>query len=206
MGHHALLDLGVRVGRTNPLGEYVHRTKSGSRWCDGGQCRHWLVVLLLMLVGDDHSGRTFLGCAGGPLGRRGGNGQRLTSLDDPEMGGHPGGLFRVEVMHQDELPLAGLGLLLGGLDEAVNATVQRVDVGRVDVGTADAILTVVTELDVILSDFGWVGTLPDPIVAVDLVVAHGHSIVEKDSTGSGRAGRRGHLLLEDGLSGGHAPT
>lgn len=114
-------------------------------------------------------------------------------------------MFRVEVLDQHELlfdrPSVGNdGLLLGRLDEAVDATVQRINLVRVDVVTAYAIFAVVTELDVVFSDFGGVGTLPDPFVAVDLVVAHGHSIVEKDGTGSGRAGRRGRLPLEDGAT------
>ena len=118
-------------------------------------------------------------------------------------------MFRVEVLDQHELlfdrPSVGNdGLLLGRLDEAVNATVQRINLVRVDVGTADSVDAIVAKFDVILSDFGGVGTLPDPLVAVDLVVAHGHSIVEKDGTGSGRAGRRGRLLLQDGLCRGHA--
>ena len=198
---HTLEDLGVRIGRTNSLGEYVHRTRrSRRRLCDGGQCRHWLVVLLLILVvdGADHS---LLGPAGGPPERFG---RYLASFDGPGTGGHLGSLVRVEVMDQDELLLAGLGLLLDRLDEAVDATVQRINLVRVDVGTADAIFAVVAELDVILSDFGWVGALPDPFVAVDLVVAYGHSIVEKDGTGSGRAGWRGRLLLEDRICRGHA--
>ena len=201
MGCHTLEDLGVRIGRTNSFGEFVHHTRRRRRrLCDGGQCRHRLVVLLLMLVvdGADHS---LLGPAGGPpewFGRY------LASFDGPDARGHLGSLVCVEVVDQDELLAGFVGLLLGRLDEAVDATVQRINLVRVDVVTAYAIFAVVTELDVVFSDFGGVGTLPDPLVAVDLVVAHGHSIVEKDGTGSGRAGRRGRLLLQDGLCRGHA--
>ena len=197
MGCHTLEDLGVRIGRTNSFGEFVHHTRRRRRrLCDGGQCRHRLVVLLLMLVvdGADHS---LLGPAGGPpewFGRY------LASFDGPDARGHLGSLVCVEVVDQDELLAGFVGLLLGRLDEAVDATVQRINLVRVDVVTAYAIFAVVTELDVVFSDFGGVGTLPDPFVAVDLVVAHGHSIVEKDGTGSGRAGRRGRLPLEDGAA------
>ena len=84
-------------------------------------------------------------------------------------------MFRVEVLDQHELlfdrPSVGNdGLLLGRLDEAVDATVQRINLVRVDVGTADPVDAIVAKFDVILSDFGGVGTLPDPLVAVDLVV------------------------------------
>ena len=102
-------------------------------------------------------------------------------------------------MDQDEFLPAGLGLLLVGLDETVYTTMERIDLGRVDVGATDPMNAIVAKLDVILANLGLVGTLSHPFVTIDLVVSHGHSIVEQN----GPRGRRrsGRILLrqEDGL-------
>jgi len=113
-----------------------------------------------------------------------------------------GSLFSIQVLDEDELlfdrsSVGDGGLLFGILEETVDATMERVNFIRVDVGATDPVNAIESELDVILSDFGGVGTLSHPLVAIDFVVSNGHSIVEEDRAGWWRRSRRRSLPLDD---------
>ena len=148
---------------------------------------------LVLLVVAVHVGRSSVFatphsfCASGSAGRR-----RLWG--DRFLHRYLCSLFGIQVVDQHILLLCiRHSLLLVGLDKTVDAAMERFDFVRVNVVPTYSIGTIVAELDVILSNFGWIGTLSDPIMAILFVVSHGEAIVEQDGARRGRFRRRSDL-------------
>jgi len=102
---------------------------------------------------------------------------------------------------QDNLLLCVRGLLfLGTLEETIDAAMESVSFIRVHIVSIYSEFTFVAKLDVILSNFCWIGTLADPVMTVLLVVSNSEAIVKKDSPRRGRLGRRGRLARKEGTA------
>ena len=146
------------------------------------------LVLLVATIG-----RSNIVIALNSLGASGSAGRRRL-WGDRFLHRYLGSLFGIEVVDQHILLLCiRHSLLLVGLDKTVDAAMERVDFIRVNVIPTYSVDTIVAKFDVILSNFCWIGTLPDPVMAVLFVVSDGEAIVEQDGARRGRFRRRSDL-------------
>ena len=93
--------------------------------------------------------------------------------------------------------------LLIRFEKTIHSAVEGVDIGRVDVVSTHAICSLVAKLDMVLANFRRIGSLSNPSMAVDLVVANGHPIVEKDCARGGWCTRGRARRVDDGNGAGN---